>query len=87
MDVFETEEVLDVLRGMRRRRSGPLLLKEVFKSVLGRGICETSRGVSDCLRRLQADDKIRTLNRGVDIDLLENVKVEYVQSSLAHGKR
>ncbi|MFH1623209.1 MAG: hypothetical protein ABIA12_01680 [Candidatus Aenigmatarchaeota archaeon] len=87
MDVFETEEVLNVLRGMRKRRNGPLLLKEVFKSVIGRGICESSKSVSDCLRKLQTAGKIRTLNRGVDIELLEDVKVEYVQSSLVHGKR
>jgi len=87
MDAAESEEVLEVLRGMKRRGAEKLQLKEVFKSVIGKGICESSRGVSDCLRQLQRDGKIRTLNRGVDIDLLEHVKVEYVQSSLVRAKR
>jgi hypothetical protein len=87
MDAAEPEEVLEVLRGMKRRGAETLQLKEVFKSVIGKGICESSRGVSDCLRQLQRDGKIHTLNRGVDIELLEHVKVEYVQSSLAHARR
>lgn len=87
MDALEADEVLDVLRGMKRRIGGPLSLKDVFKSVLGKGICESSRSVSECLRALQRHGKIRTLNRGVDIELLENVKVDYVQSSLMRAKR
>ncbi len=87
VDTVESEGVLEVLRGMKKRGAVALSLKEVFKSVLGLGICRSSRSLSDCLRHLQRDGKIRTLNRGVDIDLLENVKIEYVQSSLARAKR
>jgi hypothetical protein len=87
MDVVDTEEVLDVLRGMKKKNNGPLQLKDVFKRVLGKGICDSSKSVSDCLRQLQRDGKVRTLNRGVDIELLEEVRAEYVQSSLLHSKR
>jgi hypothetical protein len=87
MDVVEAEEVLDVLRGMKKKNNGPLQLKDVFKSVIGKGICDSSKSVSDCLRQLQRTGKIRTLNRGVNIELLEEVRAEYVQSSLLHSKR
>jgi len=87
MDVVDAEEVLDVLRGMKKKNNGPLQLKDVFKRVLGKGICDSSKSVSDCLRQLQRDGKVRTLNRGVDIELLEEVRAEYVQSSLLHSKR
>jgi hypothetical protein len=87
MDAAESEEVLEVLRGMKRRGAEKLPLKEVFKVVMGKGICNSSRGVSDCLRQLQRDGKIRTLNRGVAIELLEHIKIEYVQSSLAQARR
>jgi hypothetical protein len=63
-----------------------LPLKEVFKSVMGRRICQSSRAVSECLRGLQRQGKIRTLNQGIAIELLEDIKVEYVQSSLVRGK-
>jgi len=86
MDPIESEQVLEVLRGMKRRGMGKLPLKEVFKSVMGRRICGSSRSVSECLRGLQRRGKIRTLNRGVDIELLEDIKVEYVQSSLVRAK-
>ena len=87
MDVVEADEVLGVLRGMKKKNNGPLQLKDVFKRVLDKGICDSSKSVSDCLRQLQRDGKIRTLNRGVNIELLEDVKAEYVQSSLLHSKR
>ena len=87
MDVMEADDVLGVLRGMKKRNGGPLQLKDVFKSVIGKGICDSSKSVSDCLRQLQRTGKIRTLNRGVDIELLEDVKAEYVQSSLLRAKR
>jgi len=87
MDAIESEQVLEVLRGMKRRGAGELSLKEVFKSVIGKRICETSRSVSECLRGLQRQGKIRTLNQGIAIELLEDVKVEYVQSSLVRTKK
>lgn len=76
------EEVLLVLRKLKRRHDGPLPLNIVFKTLIEERICDSTKSVSDCLRRLQHDGKIRPVNSGVNIELLEDVKVNYVQSSL-----
>ncbi len=79
----QTEEVLSVLRNMKKKSNGPLPLRVIFKSLIEERICDSSKSVSDCLKRLKKMGKIRTLNTGVDIELLEEVKIDYVQSSLS----
>ena len=83
----EMEEVLEVLRKMKRRRNGPLPLNEIFKSLVDARVCDCAKSVSDCLKKLRTAGKIRPINSGVDIELLENVKIEYVQSSLSPFRR
>jgi hypothetical protein len=77
------EEVLSVLRKLKRKHDGPLPLNDVFKTLIEERICDSTKSVSDCLRRLQHDGKIKPMNAGINIELLEDVKVNYVQSSLA----
>jgi hypothetical protein len=79
----QMEEVLQVLRRLKRKHNGPLPLKEIFKSLVDNCVCDSSRSVSECLKKLSGNGKIRPVNSGVDIELLEDVKIEYVQSSLA----
>lgn len=79
----QMEEVLDVLRKLKKRYDGPLPLRDIFKMLMDDCVCDSSRSVSQCLKRLSGEGKIRTVNSGVDIELLEEVKIEYVQSSLA----
>jgi len=84
----QIEEVLEVLRNLKRRHGNPLSLGIIFRSLIARRICDSNKSVSDCLRELRSVGKIRTVNSGVGIDLLEDVKPEYVQSSLSpFGKR
>jgi len=78
----QVEEVLNVLRKMKRKSLGPLPLRNIFKSLMDERICDSNKSVSDCLKTLKKMGKIRVVNTGVDIELLENVKVEYTQSSL-----
>jgi len=78
----QIEEVLEVLRSLKRRRGGPLPLKVIFRSLIEDRICESNKSVSNCLQKLRSAGKIRTVNSGVDIEFLEDVKPEYVQSSL-----
>lgn len=84
----QIEEVLEMLRSMKRRHGGPLALRAIFKSLIEERVCDSSKSVSDCLKKLQIIGKIRSVNSGVDIELLEDVKQEYVQASLSpFGKR
>ncbi len=84
----QIEEVLDVLRSLRRRHGNPLSLGIIFRSLIEERICDSTKSVSDCLRRLRGAGKIRSISSGVGIELLEDMKQEYVQSSLApFGKR
>lgn len=76
------EEVLEILRKMKKKHDGPLPLNAVFKTLIDSRICDSSKSVSDCLRKLQSIGKIRSVNSGVNIELLEEVKVSYVQASL-----
>lgn len=78
----QTEEVLDVLRTLKRRHGDPLPLKMIFNSLIEERICESYVSMSQCLKRLNIAGKIRSVNSGIDIELLEDVKQEYVQSSL-----
>lgn len=79
----QIEEVLQVLRKMKRRRGDPLPLAIIFRSLIEDRICDSKKSVSDCLKMLQISGKIRTVSSGVNIELLEDVKPEYSQSSLA----
>lgn len=79
----QIEEVLQVLRKMKRRRGDPLPLAIIFRSLIENRICDSKRSVSECLKSLQISGKIRTVTSGVNIELLEDVKPEYSQSSLA----
>jgi hypothetical protein len=83
----DIEDALGVLRVLKRRYERTLPLKAVFKSLIDSRICDSSKSVSDCLRQLQRMGKIRSVNTGVDIELLEDIKVEYVQSSLVPSLR
>ena len=78
----QMEEVLDVLRNLKRRYYGPLPLREIFKQLIDDRVCDSAKSVSDCLKKLRVEGKIRTVNTGVDIELLEKVHIEYVQESL-----
>lgn len=80
------EEVLDVLRSLRKKHGRVLSLNVVFDALTKMNIYESRKAISDCLRRLQSANKIRPVNFGVNIELLEDDKpVEYVQSSLGGG--
>ena len=76
------DDVLKILRKLKKKHRGPLPLNAVFKSLIEERICDSSRSVSECLRRLQSEGKIRPVDAGVNIELLEEVKTNYVQSSL-----
>lgn len=78
----QMEEVLEVLRQMKKRYGDALPLRIIFKALIEKKICESSKSVSECLKKLQVIGKIKPKNTGVDIELLEDVKVDYIQSSL-----
>lgn len=78
----QIEEVLEVLRNLKRKYGDPLSLKVVFSLLIEKKICDSNKSVSDCLRKLDIAGKIRSVNSGVDIELLEDIRPEYVQSSL-----
>jgi|GEM_PF-3458988 len=77
------EEVLQILRKMKKKYKGPLPLNEVFKCLIKERVCDSNKSVLDCLRKLQSIGKIKSVNAGVNIELLEDVKANYVQSSLS----
>ena len=79
----QIEEVLDVLRSLKRKHGNPLSLGIIFKSLIEERICDSTKSVSECLRGLSGAGKIRSVSSGVGIELLEDVKQDYVQSSLA----
>lgn len=84
----QIEEVLDVLRSLKRKHGNPLPLRIIFRSLIEERVCDSTKSVSECLRRLSGIGKIRSISSGVGIELLEDVKPEYVQSSLTpFGKR
>lgn len=75
-------DALEVLRDLKRKHGNILSLNLVFESLLGEGIYNSRDAVANCLRKLQVIGKIRLVHVGVDIELLEDVKIEHIQSSL-----
>lgn len=78
-----TEEVLQILRKLKRTHNGPLPLNKVFKALIEEKICDSNKSVSEVLKKLQSIGKIRPVQAGVNIELLEKVKVKYSQTSLS----
>ncbi len=81
------DEVLEILRKLKKKHGSPHPLNAVFKALIEERICDSSKSVSECLRKLQNIGKIRPVNAGVNIELLEDVKVNYIQSSLLPFKK
>lgn len=80
------EETLDVLRSLRKKHGRVLSLNVVFDALIKERIYESKQAISICLRKLQSAKKIRPVNFGVNIELLEDGKpLDYVQSSLDGG--
>jgi hypothetical protein len=88
------EEALEILRSLRRKHGRVLSLSAVFDALARSGIYGSKQSMSECLHRLQGEKKIRPVNFGVDIELLEDEgeneeqdgePAEYVQSSLDGG--
>ena len=48
-----TEEVLQILRRLKRKHNGPLPLNKVFKALIDEKICDSNKSVSEALKKLQ----------------------------------
>jgi hypothetical protein len=80
------ESTMDALRGLARKHGSVLSLSLVFKTLFKSGIYRSREALADCLRALQKEKKIKSINFGIDIELLENIDsnaMEYTQSSLS----
>ena len=78
------ESTMETLRQLRKKHGRVLSLTLVFKCLLKTRLYRSKETIANCLRALQKAHKIKPINFGVDIELLESVKQnsEYVQSSL-----
>lgn len=81
------EDILKVLRKLKRKHKGPLPLDIVFRKLIEGKVCDSSKTVSESLRKLQGMGKIKPVDVGVNIELLEEVKVKYIQASLSPFKK
>jgi len=82
-----SDEVLEVLKRLKKKHGRVLSLNTIFRELLKERIYESKRAIADCLRKLQAAKKIRPVKFGVNIEILEDSPVEYIQSSLAVLKK
>jgi hypothetical protein len=83
--VDNIESTMDALRGLARKHGRVLSLSLVFKTLFKSGIYRSREALADCLRALQRERKIKSINFGIDIELLESMDshpIEYTQSSL-----
>ena len=81
----DISEALDSLRHLGKKHGNILSLSLVFKTFLQDRLYNSAGAISSCLHSLEAESKIRPINFGIDIELLDDVeqdKAEYVQSSL-----
>jgi len=79
------ESALDILRRLGKKHGRVLPLSLVFKTFLNEKIYSSAEAIVNCLRALQKDNKIKPINFGIDIELLESTELkeeDYVQSSL-----
>ncbi len=87
----ELEGALGALRQLGRKHGKILSLSLVFKTLTQKRIYDSRDAIVECLRNLQNENKIRPINFGIDIELLEDVEsiaLAHVQSSLdGFGKR
>jgi hypothetical protein len=80
------ESTMESLRGLARKHGKVLSLSLVFKTLFKSGIYRSREALADCLRALQKEKKIKSINFGIDIELLESMDshpIEYTQSSLS----
>lgn len=79
------DEALETLIELGKRHGRILSLSLIFKTFLQNGLYSSKEAIAKCLRALQRKRKIKPINFGVDIELLENIDVEQkepIQSSL-----
>jgi len=80
------EEVLYVLRSLKKKHGRVLSLNVVFDTLIKERVYESKQAISKCLRELQSEKKIRPVNFGVNIEFLEDDEpLEDVQLSLDGG--
>ena len=80
------EEALEILRSLKKKHGRVLSLNAVFDALTRARVYDSKQSISECLHKLQGENKIRSVNFGIDIELLEDDEpVEYVQSSLDGG--
>ena len=78
------ESTMETLRQLGKKHGRVLSLTLVFKSLLHTRLYRSKESIANCLRALKKVHKIKSINFGIDIELLENIEPnsEYVQSSL-----
>jgi hypothetical protein len=81
----ETEVAMGALQRLARKHGNVLSLNLVFKTLLDDRICASRESITDCLHRLHTQNRIKSINFGIAIELMEKIEAEsisYVQSSL-----
>lgn len=88
------DEVLRILHSLRKDNGKVISLSAVYKIIIREGIYNSYKAISDSLKRLESIGKIKLVNFGNNIELLDeelsermNAKIEFVQSSLLDLKK
>ncbi len=80
----KSDEVLQILRNMARQNGKVLSLSQIHRTLIKEGILSSQNAVASVLRSLESIRKIRTVNFGVSVELLDNVTDEEKTFESAH---
>lgn len=79
----KSDEVLQILRNLARKNGNVIPLDQIHKILIKEGVFQSKKSVANCLRRLELVRKIKPINFGVSVELLEQEQsknIEYAHS-------
>lgn len=75
----KSDEVLQILRNLAKDNGKIISLEQIHKVLIKEGVFQSKKSVANCLRRLEMVRKIKPINFGVSVELLEQEKSENIE--------
>jgi len=81
----KSDEVLEILRSMARTNGKVLSISQIHRTLIKEGVLSSQKAVAGVLRSLEMVRKIRTVDFGVSVELLDNFSEKEKPFEPAHA--
>lgn len=75
----KSDEVLQILRNLAKKNGNVISLNQIHKILIKEGVFQSKKSVANCLRKLELVRKIKPINFGVSVELLEQEQNENIE--------